>query len=81
MALATTPGWALVDGAVERTFRFKDFKEALAFVNRVGAVAEEWEHHPDIVWHWNEVKLRLWTHSEKGVTEWDTGLAAEISRL
>ncbi|HVL48773.1 MAG TPA: 4a-hydroxytetrahydrobiopterin dehydratase [Candidatus Thermoplasmatota archaeon] len=80
-ALARLPRWREEDGAIARDFTFKDFAAALAFVNRVGALAEEWEHHPDFEIHYNRVTLRLWTHSEEAITEWDTGLAEAIDRL
>ena len=52
-------GWQEVDGALERTFTFRNFVEALAFVNRVGDLAESEGHHPDIAIRWNTVVLRL----------------------
>ena len=74
-------GWREVDGALERTFRFRDFAEALAFVNRVGEVAEEANHHPDVAIHWNEVTLRWWTHAAGAITERDRELAARTNDL
>ncbi|MBI3890940.1 MAG: 4a-hydroxytetrahydrobiopterin dehydratase [Candidatus Wallbacteria bacterium] len=78
-----TPGWdvGVVPSRLSRTFGFKDFVEAMAFVNRVAAVAEEQGHHPDIEIHWNQVKLVLWTHSIGGLHENDFVVAARISRL
>jgi 4a-hydroxytetrahydrobiopterin dehydratase len=73
--------WAEKDDALERVFRFADFVEALAFVNKVGALAEREGHHPDIAIHWNEVTLRWWTHSAGGITERDRALALETDRL
>jgi len=70
-------GWAEVDGALEREFRFGDFAEALAFVNRVGELAEREGHHPDVAIHWNEVTLRWWTHARNAITERDYELAAK----
>jgi len=70
-------GWAEVEGALEREFRFGDFAEALAFVNRVGELAEREGHHPDVAIHWNEVRLRWWTHARNAVTERDYELAAK----
>jgi 4a-hydroxytetrahydrobiopterin dehydratase len=75
------PGWAEVDGALEREFRFGDFVEALAFVNRVGELAEAENHHPDIAIHWNRVTLRWWTHVRDAVTERDVELAALTNSL
>jgi 4a-hydroxytetrahydrobiopterin dehydratase len=70
-----------VNGALEREFRFRDFAEALAFVNRVGAAAEAADHHPDIEIHWNRVKLRWWTHVTGTITDRDRELAARSSEL
>jgi 4a-hydroxytetrahydrobiopterin dehydratase len=74
-------GWAEVDGALEREFEFRDFAEALAFVNRVGAEAEAANHHPDIEIHWNRVKLRWWTHVTGSITDRDHELAARTNTL
>ena len=74
-------GWAEVDGALEREFAFRDFAEALAFVNRVGATAEEANHHPDIEIHWNRVRLRWWTHAKNAITERDVELARRTNDL
>jgi 4a-hydroxytetrahydrobiopterin dehydratase len=74
-------GWLEVNGALEREFQFADFAEALAFVNRVGAVAEAADHHPDIEIHWNRVKLRWWTHVTASITDRDRELAARTSEL
>jgi 4a-hydroxytetrahydrobiopterin dehydratase len=74
-------GWAEVDGALEREFRFADFAEALAFVNRVGELAEAENHHPDIAIHWNRVTLRWWTHVQNAVTERDRELAERTNDL
>jgi 4a-hydroxytetrahydrobiopterin dehydratase len=74
-------GWAEVDGAIEREFEFADFADALAFVNRVAAAAEEANHHPDIQIHWNRVRLRWWTHVSASITERDHELAARTNEL
>jgi 4a-hydroxytetrahydrobiopterin dehydratase len=74
-------GWAEVDGALERQFDFTDFAEALAFVNRVGALAEAEDHHPDIELHWNRVTLRWWTHVKSAITERDHELARRTNEL
>lgn len=70
-----------MNGALERAFEFADFAEALAFVNRVGAVAEEANHHPDVEIHWNLVKLRWWTHVTGAITDRDRELAARTNEL
>jgi len=76
------PGWRAVDGHhLERRFRFGDFAQALAFVNRVGALAEAEGHHPDIRLGWGYATLTLWTHKLDGLSEADFVLAAKIDRL
>jgi 4a-hydroxytetrahydrobiopterin dehydratase len=77
-ALARVPGWARVGHAIVRSYRFADFREALAFVNRVGELAERQNHHPDIEIHYNEVRLTLWSHDAGGVAERDFRLAGAI---
>ena len=75
-------GWEEEGGALRQVFRFRDFVEALAFVNRVGEVAEQMNHHPDIDIRWNAVTLRLSTHSEGNVvTDLDRQLASRIDGL
>ncbi len=76
-----TPGWEEVDGALQRAFRFDDFAHALAFVNRVGELAEAENHHPDIAISYNVVTLRWWTHTAGGITDRDRELAAKTSEL
>ncbi len=71
-------GWELTDGAIVKLYKFKDFQEALTFVNRVGALAEEADHHPDIDIRYNKVTLTLVTHSAGGLTEKDLALAGAI---
>ena len=68
-------GWSEVDGALERTFELEDFKTALAFVNRVGELAESENHHPVITIQYNRVTLRWWTHTAGGITDRDVELA------
>lgn len=73
------PDWRLVDEHhLERTFTFSNFIEALAFTNRVGAIAEEQKHHPDIHLGWGRVKVLVWTHKIDGLTGSDFILAAKI---
>jgi 4a-hydroxytetrahydrobiopterin dehydratase len=74
-------GWAEVDGALEREFRFRDFAEALAFVNRVGELAERENHHPDVAIHWNTVTLRWWTHVRNAITDRDADMARRSAEL
>jgi 4a-hydroxytetrahydrobiopterin dehydratase len=75
-------GWTQDGEALVRDFKFADFAEAMAFVNRVAEVAEEANHHPDILVHgWNNVRLTLSTHSAGKVTDADHALAARIDAL
>jgi 4a-hydroxytetrahydrobiopterin dehydratase len=74
--------WSQRPDALERDFTFDDFAGAMAFVNRVAEVAEEANHHPDILVHgWNKVRLTLSTHSEGGLTDADHALARRIDEL
>ncbi len=75
------PGWKIESGELVRTFEFKDFATALAFVNRVGELAEQFGHHPDIDIRYNRVRLALVTHSAGGLTEKDFELASRIQTL
>ncbi len=73
--------WKLNRNKIEREFVFKDFKEAMKFVNNIADLAEGEGHHPDIHIHWNKVLLELWTHSMKGLSENDFIVAAKINNL
>jgi len=64
-----------------KTYRFEDFRETLAFVNRVGELAEEQGHHPDICFGWGKAEISIWTHKIDGLTESDFVLAAKIDKL
>ncbi len=64
-----------------RTFKFRDFAEALAFVNRVGAIAEQENHHPDLHLAWGKVRVEIWTHKIKGLTESDFIFAAKCDAI
>jgi len=80
--LQSVPEWIVVnDHHLSREFRFPDFRQALEFVNRVGAVAEEQGHHPDILLTWGKVGITLWTHKINGLSESDFIMAAKIDRL
>jgi 4a-hydroxytetrahydrobiopterin dehydratase len=75
-------GWAVAEGGrLERQFKFPDFLSALKFTNRVGEIAEAQGHHPDIFLTWGEVRVQIWTHSIKGLSENDFILAAKISEI
>jgi 4a-hydroxytetrahydrobiopterin dehydratase len=76
------PGWRVVDGHhITKTFKFPDFRQALSFVNKVGNVAEEEGHHPDILLSWGKAEVTTWTHAINGLTESDFILAAKIDRI
>ena len=76
------PNWNVVEEHhITRKFAFPDFKQALDFVNRVGAVAEEQGHHPDILLTWGKAEITLWTHKINGLTESDFIMAAKIDTL
>jgi 4a-hydroxytetrahydrobiopterin dehydratase len=76
------PLWKFVNGHhITRTFTFPDFKQALAFVNKAGAIAEEQGHHPDILLSWGKAEVTTWTHKINGLTESDFILAAKIDAL
>jgi 4a-hydroxytetrahydrobiopterin dehydratase len=66
---------------IVRSLKFPDFKSALAFANRVGELAEQQGHHPDILLAWGKVEITLWTHAVDGLTESDFILAAKIDEL
>jgi 4a-hydroxytetrahydrobiopterin dehydratase len=74
--------WRVVDGHhLEQEYRFPNFRDALAFVNRVGELAEAQGHHPDIHLAWGKVRLTIWTHKIDGLTESDFIFAAKADRL
>lgn len=75
-------GWKAVnEHHLTKSFTFPDFKQALSFVNRVGAIAEEQGHHPDILLTWGKAEVTTWTHKIDGLTESDFILAAKIDQL
>jgi 4a-hydroxytetrahydrobiopterin dehydratase len=74
--------WTVVDGHhLEKEYRFKNFREALDFVNRVGELAESVSHHPDLELGWGRVKLTIFTHKIDGLHESDFVFAAKADRL
>ena len=82
--IGQTPGWRVVDGdplKIARELRFKDFAQAMAFVNRLAEVAEAEGHHPDFCVSWNRVELELVTHAIGGLSENDFIMAAKINEL
>ena len=68
------------EGHLQRTYEFADFAAALAFANRVGAIAEEQGHHPDLYVAWGKCGVEIWTHKIDGLTESDFFLAAKVDR-
>lgn len=75
-------GWKVIEEHhLEKEYRFPDFKTALAFTNKIGAIAEQEGHHPDIVLSYGKVKIQLWTHKIKGLTESDFILAAKCDEV
>lgn len=81
--LTQVPGWLLAADAkkIHREFKFPDFKSALAFVDRVGEIAEAEGHHPDVFLAWGKVGIELFTHAVGGLSENDFILAAKINEL
>jgi 4a-hydroxytetrahydrobiopterin dehydratase len=79
-ALRAAPGWERAGIEIRRVYRFADFREALAFVNRVGALAEAAGHHPDIDIRYDTVTLALTTHDAGGLSARDFDLARAIDR-
>ncbi|HEX7358591.1 MAG TPA: 4a-hydroxytetrahydrobiopterin dehydratase [Ignavibacteriaceae bacterium] len=79
MNLSKFPGWDFQNDSISKQFQFKDFIEALSFVNAVGLEAEKMDHHPDILmFAWNKVRITISTHSANGVTDKDFALAQKI---
>ncbi|MDX6304624.1 MAG: 4a-hydroxytetrahydrobiopterin dehydratase [Blastocatellia bacterium] len=75
-------GWQAVnEHHLQKTYRFKDFRESLEFVNRIGTLAEQQGHHPDICFGWGKAEVTIWTHKIDGLTESDFVLAAKIDKL
>jgi 4a-hydroxytetrahydrobiopterin dehydratase len=80
--LQQVPQWkAINQHHITRLFTFPDFKQALTFVNRVGEVAEQQGHHPDILLTWGKAEITMWTHKIDGLTRSDLIMAAKIDQL
>ena len=81
--LAELPAWALAEQGTRlaQRFEFRDFAQAMRFVNAMAVVAEREGHHPDIAVHWNRVDVSVWTHDAGGLTENDLVLAALVDAL
>ena len=79
---AQLAGWQVVaEHHLVKVYTFPDFRTALDFVNRAGAIAEEQGHHPDLYLSWGKVEVKVWTHKVNGLTESDFILAAKIDRI
>ncbi len=74
-------GWQCENGQLKKRLTFPDFAASLAFVNRVGELAEAADHHPDITFGWGYAEIALTTHDRGGVTDVDTSLAQQIDKL
>lgn len=75
-------GWQVVEQKrLVKTYELPDFKQALALVDRIGALAEEQNHHPEINLSWGKVRVDLWTHKVNGLSESDFVLAAKCDEL
>ena len=73
--------WTRAGDSIERTWRFETFLEAVAFMNRVFALAEEADHHPDLLNSWTKVRVRFTTHVAGGLTDRDFKMAAKVNRI
>lgn len=80
-ALIARPEWAETGGAIQRTFQFKNFVDAMRFVNRAAEAAEAMNHHPDILVRYNKVTMTLSTHDAGGMTAKDFDLAAKMDAM
>ena len=81
LRMSSTPSWNLMGEHIEKSYTFKDFKEAMAFINNVADIAEGEGHHPDIFVSYNKVKITLMTHASKGLTLNDFIVAAKIDKI
>ncbi len=82
LLLPAAPGWQVDgEGHLRKRFRFTDFATALAYVNRLGAMAEEQDHHPNLALSWGRVEVRIWTHAISGLSENDFIFAAKANAL
>ena len=77
LTLKSLPSWKLLDNRIEKEYKFKTYLEGLDFANKIGHIAEEQDHHPDILIGWRRVTLTLTTHSIKGLSENDFIMAAK----
>ena len=81
-SLTPPPGWEVINNHhLHRVYKFPDFKQALDFVNKVGAIAEAQQHHPDISLTWGKVEITTYSHDVNGLTNRDVKLATSINEL
>ncbi len=79
--LSGLPGWSAAGDTIKRRYEFNNFAESLEFVNKVGAIAEEADHHPDITFGWGYAEIATTTHDRGGVTDVDLALARRIDEI
>lgn len=79
--LKNLDGWTVRESFLTKRFTFANFPESLAFVNRVGEIAERHDHHPDITFGWGYAVIDLTTHDRGGITEFDFAVARDIERI
>ena len=79
--LKEIPAWTLKDSRLYKKFKFRNFVEAMKFINSVAEIAEQEWHHPDFCVHYNKVEIELWTHAINGLSENDFIVAAKIERI
>lgn len=79
--LTKLPGWSLKENTIEKEWIFKNFNQALDFINKIGSIAEKHNHHPELYNVYSKVKLRFSSHDEKGITLKDINIATEINTL
>ena len=78
--LKQIPAWALKNGHLHKKFKFKNFADAIKFVNAVAGIAEQENHHPDFCVHYSKVEIEIWTHAINGLSENDFIVAAKIDK-
>ena len=83
--LKKLPGWEIATinevEQLKKSYRFKNFALALDFTNRVGALAEKHDHHPELITEWGKVTVSWWTHTAKGLTSNDFAMAEQVENL
>lgn len=79
--LDSLDGWSADGNAIKRRFEFGNFAESLEFVNKVGAIAEDEDHHPDITFGWGYAEIATTTHDRGGVTDVDLALAGRVNQI